>query len=64
MSSIKQDEIDRIFGRMSLVQSQLSLVDVGDEQCPDGYAGWYRNDAGLMESCRAGTSRNHLVNLC
>lgn len=55
---------------MSLVQAQLSLVDLGDEQCHDGYASWYRNDAALMESCRAGTSRNRdtitimLASLC
>ena len=55
---------------MSLVQAQLSLVDLGDEQCHDGYASWYRNDAALMESCRAGTFRNpdtitiKLANLC
>lgn len=53
ISSTKQDEIDRIFKRMSLVQAQLSLVDIGDGQCHDGYASWYRNDAALMESCRA-----------
>lgn len=70
ISSTKQDEIDRIFKRISLVQAQLSLVDLGDEQCHDGYASWYRNDAALMENCRAGTSHNHdsitskLANLC
>lgn len=57
MSSVKQDEIDRIFKRMSLVQTQPSLVDSSDEQYHDGYASWYRNDATLMESCRAGMSR-------
>ncbi len=55
---------------MSLIQAQLSLVDLGDEQCHNGYARWYRDDAALMESCRAGTSLNHdtitikLANLC
>ena len=37
------------------MQTQLSLVDLGDEQCHDGYATWYWNDAALMESCRNGT---------
>lgn len=59
MSSKIQDEIDRIFKRMSLIQTQLSLVDLGDEQYHDGYTSWYRTDAALMESCRTGMSRLH-----
>ncbi|MCJ1285674.1 hypothetical protein MMC26_005015 [Xylographa opegraphella] len=59
ISSIKQDEIDRIFGQMSLVRAQPLSVDRADEQCHDGYAGWYRTDTGLMESCRAGMSDAH-----
>ena len=56
MSSTMQDEIDRIFKRMSLIQAQLSLEDLGDEQYHDGYATWYRTDGALMESCRTGVS--------
>ena len=59
MSNSKQDEIDRIFKRLSMIQAQPSLVDPGNEQCHDGFASWYRNDVALMEKCRAGTSRNH-----
>ena len=59
MSSTMQDEIDRIFKRMSLIQAQLLLVDLGDEQYHDGYASWYRTDAALMESCRTGMCRPH-----
>ena len=54
MSSNKQDEIDQIFTRMSQNQRQGSIVDLSDEQYQDGYASWYRNDATLMASCRAG----------
>ena len=44
---------------MSLIQTQLSLVDLGVEQYHDGYASWYRTDTALMESCRTGMSRLH-----
>lgn len=61
MSSTIQDEIDRIFKRMSLIQAKLSLVELGDEQYHDGYASWYRTDAALMESCRTGMSRLYMT---
>ncbi|KAH8593161.1 hypothetical protein B0O99DRAFT_628237 [Bisporella sp. PMI_857] len=53
MTSAKQNEIYRIFENISLVQSQLSSVNLDDKECPDSYAAWYWNDAALMESCKA-----------
>ncbi len=44
-----------------MVHAQPSLVDLGNEQCHDGFASWYRNDVALMESCRSGRSHNHDV---
>jgi predicted transposase YbfD/YdcC len=71
MTSAKQNEIYRIFENISLVQSQLSSVNLDDKECPDSYAAWYWNDAALMESCKAGKSRNNdaktynlIKNLC
>ena len=60
MSSNKQDQIDQIFKRISQSQKQSSSIDISDEQYHhDGHASWYRNDAALMESCRAGTFSNY-----
>ena len=42
-----------------MIRAQPSLVDFGNEQYHDGFASWYKNDVALMESCKAGTFRNH-----
>ena len=62
ISRTKQDEIDRIFKRLSRVQTQTSL-DLSDEQYDGTYACWYWNDTALMENCRAGTCRFYIVML-
>lgn len=42
-----------------MIYIQPFLVDLGNEQCDDGFASWYRHDVALMQSCKAGRSRNH-----
>ena len=59
MSSRKQDEIERIFRRLSTIHVQPFLVGLGNEQCHDGFANWYGHDVALMQSCRAGRSYDH-----
>jgi hypothetical protein len=59
MTNAKQNEIYRIFESISHVQSQSSSVNLDDEECHNSYAAWYWNDAALMESCKAGKSRNN-----
>ena len=41
-----------------MIHIQPFLVDLGNEQCHDGFASWYKHDIALMESCKAGRSRN------
>ncbi|KAL9079456.1 MAG: hypothetical protein Q9157_001665 [Trypethelium eluteriae] len=53
ISRTKQDEIDRNFKSISLVDAQLLRADRSDRQCHDSQSTWYWNDAALMESCKA-----------
>lgn len=59
MSNAKQDEIDRIFKRLSTIRAQPSLRDLGNEHDHDSRASWYKDDLALMEKCKAGMSRHH-----
>ncbi|KAH8804517.1 hypothetical protein F5884DRAFT_884048 [Xylogone sp. PMI_703] len=49
----KQEEICRIFERISHVQTHLPPVNLNDSDCRGGYASWYWNDPALIENCRA-----------
>jgi hypothetical protein len=53
-SRAKQDEIDRIFKRLSHIQTQTS-VGLSSEQYDSSYTCWYWSDTALMEKCRFGT---------
>ncbi|TVY85215.1 Terrein cluster-specific transcription factor terR [Lachnellula suecica] len=52
MSSAKQNEIYRIFERISPVQAQQSSIILNDKEYRNSYASWYWNDAALMENCK------------
>ncbi|KAH8799105.1 hypothetical protein F5884DRAFT_905564 [Xylogone sp. PMI_703] len=49
----KEEEIYRIFERISHVQTHLPPVNLNDSDCRGGYASWYWNDPALIENCRA-----------
>ena len=60
ISSAKQDEIDRIFKRISHIKAQPSL-NLSSEPSHGSYDSWYWSDRALMESCVVGQSRNQVI---
>ena len=54
ISNSKQDEIDRIFRRLSKLQTSQSSEDLASDKCSNGFASWYGNNMTLMERYRAG----------